>query len=124
MKDRRPVHLDLTKISLPVAAAASILHRVSGIVSFAAIALLLYMLGETLRSEQSFHQLSETMRAAPIKLLLWVALSALGYHALAGVRHLFMDLGYGESLTGGRATARITIALALALAAVIGWGLW
>jgi succinate dehydrogenase / fumarate reductase cytochrome b subunit len=35
----------------------------------------------------------------------WIALSALLYHLIAGIRHLLMDIGIGESLKGGRLTA-------------------
>ena len=124
MPDRRPVHLDLTKIAFPVTAIASILHRISGVAGFAAVALLLYMLGETLHSEESYRRLQETLSSAPVKLTLWAALSALCYHTLAGVRHLLMDLGIGESLAGGRLSAKITIALAVVGSALIAWQLW
>jgi succinate dehydrogenase / fumarate reductase cytochrome b subunit len=50
--------------------------------------------------------------------------SALTYHSLAGVKHLIMDLGFGETMAGGVLGARIVIALAALGAA--GWGviLW
>ena len=124
MPDRRPVHLDLTKIAFPVTAVASILHRISGVAGFAAVALLLYMLGETLDSEQSFGRLRETMRSVPAKLALWTALSAVSYHTFAGIRHLLMDIGIGESLAGGRRSAKIVIALSTAAAALIAWEIW
>ena len=124
MPDRRPVHLDLTKISLPVGAVVSILHRISGLIGFIAVGLLLYMLGETLHSERSYQELRDTMGALPAKLALWAALSALSYHSLAGIRHLLMDIGIGESLAAGQLTAKITIALAMVAALAIAWLLW
>jgi succinate dehydrogenase / fumarate reductase cytochrome b subunit len=46
------------------------------------------------------------------------------YHALAGIRHLIMDMGIGEDFKGGALGARILF-VASALAAV-AWGvvLW
>ena len=34
------------------------------------------------------------------KLILWGILSALLYHLVAGIRHLIMDMGIGETLRG------------------------
>lgn len=36
------------------------------------------------------------------KLVIWGLLSALLYHLVAGVRHLVMDAGVGETLEGGK----------------------
>ena len=44
----------------------------------------------------------------------------LTYHALAGIKHLIMDAGVGETMRGGVIGARIVFALALA--AAVAWG--
>ena len=36
-------------------------------------------------------------------------LSALVYHLIAGVKHLVMDMGIGETLEGGVLAARLTL---------------
>ncbi|MGL1161857.1 succinate dehydrogenase, cytochrome b556 subunit, partial [Vibrio parahaemolyticus] len=41
---QRPVNLDLTTIRFPVTAIASILHRVSGVITFVAVGILLWLL--------------------------------------------------------------------------------
>jgi hypothetical protein len=50
VKKQRPVNLDLKTIRFPVTAIASILHRVSGVITFVAVGILLWLLeksGET-----------------------------------------------------------------------------
>ena len=55
------------------------------------------------------------------KAALWAFLVIFSYHALAGIRHLIMDMGIGEDFKGGALGARILFA-ASALAAV-AWGI-
>ena len=42
--------------------------------------------------------------------LLWAIASVLTYHALAGIKHLIMDAGVGETMRGGVIGARIVFA--------------
>ncbi|MGL5372028.1 MAG: succinate dehydrogenase, cytochrome b556 subunit, partial [Plesiomonas shigelloides] len=49
---QRPVNLDLKTISFPITAIASILHRVSGVITFIALGILLWLLSLSLSSEQ------------------------------------------------------------------------
>ena len=123
MKNRRPVNLDLRTIRLPVAALASITHRVSGIIVFLGIAGLLYLLEISLTSEADFESLRSGL--GPLsKFLLWGVLSALAYHLVAGVKHLLLDLGLGESKEGGPIGAQITFAVSIVLAVLVGMWVW
>ena len=110
MKDNRPVNLDIGTIKLPITAYASILHRISGVVLFFAAGILLWMLDASLASEESFQSLKQNLAHPLLKLIFWGILVALGYHLLAGVRHLIMDFGIGETLEGGARGAKIVIA--------------
>ena len=57
---------------------------------------------------------------ATAAVLLW----ALVHHVLAGVRHLLMDVGVGSELVRARASARMVLIAAPALALLIlVWGL-
>ena len=67
------------------------------------------MLDSSLESEQGFQKVADFFTSVPAKLLLWASLAALIYHLVAGVRHLLMDLGLGESLEGGRRGERQTL---------------
>ncbi|MEE9451829.1 MAG: succinate dehydrogenase, cytochrome b556 subunit [Gammaproteobacteria bacterium] len=124
MESKRPVNLQLTTMKFPPMAIASILHRLSGVILFLAIPLLLYMLDYSLRNEDVFLKLKQCLQAWPMKLLLWVVLAALLYHLIAGVRHLIMDMGWGESLTAGRRSALSVFVLAAISVVFIGIWLW
>ncbi|WP_286917835.1 succinate dehydrogenase, cytochrome b556 subunit, partial [Pseudomonas sp. UBA6276] len=94
--------LDLRTIKLPVTAYTSILHRISGVILFLGIALMLYALGKSLGSEEGFGEVKAYMTSPLAKFVIWALLSALLYHLVAGVRHLIMDMGIGETLEGGK----------------------
>ena len=124
MKPNRPVNLDLGTISLPIAAKASILHRASGVFLFAGIAVLLYLLDLSLGSAEGFAEAGQLLGSTPAKLVFWAVLSGLIYHAVAGVKHLFMDFGIGESLAGGTLAARIVFAVSAVLVVLAGVWIW
>lgn len=124
VNDKRPVNLDIGTIDLPITAYASILHRVSGVVLFFAVGILLWMLDASLASEESFDALKETLANPILKLIVWGILAALGYHLLAGVRHMIMDFGIGESLEGGARGAKIVLLSAVILVILAGAWLW
>lgn len=124
MKKQRPVNLDIGTISLPITSYVSILHRVSGLVLFIAAALLIWLLDASLASEESFTSLKQTLQSPLCKFLVFVALAALAYHLVAGIRHLIMDFGIGESLEGGRMGAQLVLVVAAILIVVMGAWIW
>ena len=124
MNSNRPKNLDLTTIELPLPAKASILHRISGFALFFAVAFMLVALNASLESAESFAELKTTFDNGFVKLITWLILSALGYHVVAGIKHLVMDAGIGESKEGGKVGAIITLiggAIVIALAGVWVW---
>jgi len=124
VKSQRPVNLELTKFSFPLAAIVSILHRISGIFLFAGTAVLLWLLDASLASEERFLALQETLTQPLWQIVIWAVLAALAYHVMAGVRHLLMDVGIGDSLKGGRRSALLTLVLAVILMILAGVWLW
>jgi succinate dehydrogenase / fumarate reductase cytochrome b subunit len=121
---KRPVNLDITTISLPVTGFVSFFHRLSGIFLFAGVAVLLWMLDSSLDSQESFAAVRD-MSASPIfKAIVWLVLAALAYHTVAGIRHLIMDFGLGESLKGGQIGAKLVLVISVILIALIGVWLW
>ena len=120
--NKRPVNLDIGTIKLPITSYVSILHRVSGVVLFFSVAIFLWMLESSLASVESFNQLAETFNNPICQFIIWGSLAALAYHAVAGIRHLIMDMGYGEdSFESGRNSARAAVVLALVVIALITW---
>ena len=109
---------------LPVTAWASITHRATGVFLFAGMAFLIWALDASLKSPESFAALQDMLGSPLARLVLWAIVAALIYHSLAGVRHLIMDMGVGETMEGGTLGARIVIALAVVLILLAGVWIW
>jgi succinate dehydrogenase / fumarate reductase cytochrome b subunit len=125
VKDNRPVNLDIIgSMRLPVTAWASITHRATGVFLFAGAAVLLWSLDASLASPESFASLQETLANPLLKLVIWAVVSALIYHSLAGIRHLIMDFGIGESMEGGILGVRIVVVLTIVLILLAGVWIW
>jgi succinate dehydrogenase / fumarate reductase cytochrome b subunit len=124
VKDTRPVNLDISTIRLPITAITSILTRVSGVINFVSAGIMLYLLDLSLSGPDGFQQAREVLASPIAKLIIWGILSVAIYHALAGIKHLFGDFGYGESLEGGVLGSRIIIALSVVLIAIAGVWIW
>ena len=124
VKDNRPVNLDIGTMRLPITAWASITHRASGVFLFVGTAILMWMLDASLKSPESFAALQECMSGPVAKLVIWAVVSGLIYHSLAGIKHLVMDFGIGETMEGGVTGARIVFALSVVLILIAGAWIW
>lgn len=122
--DKRPVNLDISTIRLPVTAIGSITHRISGVIMLGAVLILLWMLGVSLESEQGFQFIKDLLGSVVAKLIIWAILAALAYHFVAGIRHMIMDMGYWETLEGGKLSAKISFFLSGVLIVLAGVWLW
>lgn len=127
MKSNRPVNLSLATVlavnlKSPVA-ITSILHRVSGVVVFLLIPVLLYALQQSLDSAEAFDILKKDFLGGFVGGgLLFIALAALLFHFVVGAKHLVQDFGIGETLQGGRLFA--TVALVLAGVSILAAFVW
>ena len=122
MDKKRPVNLDIGTIKLPITSYVSILHRVSGVIMFFAVGIFLWMLESSLASEQSFADLGQLLSNPICQFIIWGSLAALAYHAIAGIRHLIMDFGFGEDdFASGRNSAWAAVVLAVGAIALITW---
>lgn len=124
MKQNRPVNLDISTIKLPITAYVSILHRISGVILFVGAAILLCMLDASLESAQSFAELQEGLDNPIYKFFIWGTVAALAYHTVAGIRHLIMDMGIGETLQGGQDGAKMALFAAVILIVLAGVWVW
>jgi succinate dehydrogenase / fumarate reductase cytochrome b subunit len=124
VKDNRPKNLDFSTLRLPLPAITSILHRVSGVFIFAGIAVLMWLFSESLSSEQGFNNVAMWMDNLIVKLLIWAVISGLLYHLIAGIKHLLMDLGIGETLDGAQTGAKLVVALSVISIVLTGVWLW
>ncbi|WP_067016277.1 succinate dehydrogenase, cytochrome b556 subunit [Marinomonas spartinae] len=125
MNKKRPVNLDISTISMPVTAIVSIIHRVTGIILFIGLIFLLYAFDVSLESQQGFDQVVNMLQTNFLaKFVIWGVVSALMYHFVAGIKHLFMDLGHFEELESGRNAAVANIVIAAVLIVLAGVWIW
>ena len=122
--NNRPVNLDIGTIQLPITAYVSITHRVTGVLLCAGLLFMLWVLTLSLDSAVGFNQAQNIMQSLLGKIATFLTLAPLIYHLVAGVRHLIMDFGVGESLEGGRLGAKIVFAVSIVLIAAMGGWLW
>jgi succinate dehydrogenase / fumarate reductase cytochrome b subunit len=124
VKDKRPVNLDIGTMRLPITAWTSIAHRASGVFLFAGIAVLIWALDASLASPESFAELQDCLASPLAKLVIWAVVAGLIYHSVAGVKHLIMDLGVGETMEGGTLGAKIVLGVSIVLILLAGVWIW
>ncbi len=124
MDKKRPKHLALSQIRLPLPGFVSILHRISGVLLFLALPLLLWVLQYSMRSIETYTLLAEVLRHPFNKLVLFGLLWAFLHHFCAGIRYLVIDLDYGVRLAQARASSKWVMFVSLALTVLIGVRLW
>jgi succinate dehydrogenase / fumarate reductase cytochrome b subunit len=128
-KKLRPKYLNLRallfEIRLPLPGWISILHRVSGaLLVFPFAAWLLYMLDDSLASEQSFQAVSGYLDLPLVKAGMLLFVWAYCHHLCAGVRFLLLDLNRGIELVPARRSSLAVLVVSLALTAFFGARLW
>ncbi len=111
--DTRPINVGISDLLFvfkwPLPALTSIAHRISGVVFFVGIGFALYALDVSLASDAGFSELKEMMASPFGKFVIWGLLSALAYHFVAGIKHLLLDMGVGETLEGAVFASKLVI---------------
>lgn len=124
MKKQRPVNLDLTTISMPATANASILHRITGVAMFFALIFVIVVWAISLQSAESFEYAKELIQGVFGKIVAIGTLAALSYHIIGGLRHMVMDMGHWEELQSGNLSAKLAIAIWLVTVILAGVWIW
>ena len=125
MNSKRPVNLDLSTIHFPLPALTSIAHRITGVVLFVGLIFDFWALDASLSSPEGFESVRDALANNVLaKLIAWGLLSALGFHFVAGIKHLLMDTGYGVDLEGGNRKAQITVVISAVLVVLAGVWVW
>lgn len=117
-------NFDLLTIRYPFTAIISLLHRLSGVFLFLLIPFLLWVLDIALGSSIGLQHIQTVLAGSAVKLILWLILVVFWYHLLAGIRHLLMDIGIGESLRSARVTGGLTMIITCITAILMGIWLW
>ena len=119
MIDKPVRFLNLSKMTFPVTAVISIFHRTSGVILFVAIPWLILLLLVSIQSQSAYEAVVNCLSRPLSKFFLSSIIAVISYHTYAGVRHLSMDAGVGESYQTGMMSAWIVIGLTV-VTAVIG----
>ena len=100
-----PVYLNLFRIRFPVGAVTSIAHRISGVLLFLSLPVLIYLLDLSLQSpagyEKTISYINNYWFEAGLALLVWSLL----HHLLSGIRFLLIDIDTGVGLQTARGSA-------------------
>ena len=128
MPEFRNIHVfDLMKYRLPWAGKVSILHRVSGLLMFILMPLIIWLFDNSITSEISFAKFSAAFNVGIgfvpgwfMKLVALALIWAYLHHFIAGVRHLYMDVCHAVSKEFGKSSAVVTLALSVGLTVVLG----
>ena len=124
MNKKRPKHLALHLIKLPLPGFVSILHRISGLLLFVSLPLLLWMLQYSLSSIETYTVLRSELAQPLFKLLLLGLLWAFLHHACAGLRYLAIDLHWVRGLAQARNSSKVVLVVSLILTVMLGVKLW
>ncbi len=85
---------------------------------------MLWMLSESLSSAEGFARAAQWLDMPLVKLIVWAVVAGLIYHLVAGVKHLVMDLGIGETLSGAQTGARLVLIISIIAIVLAGVWLW
>ena len=124
MDIKRPVNLDITTIKFPLAAIASILHRITGVILFLGTSVLLYLLQLSLSSEAGFANAMELSSRISVKFVIWMLIVCIAYHLIAGLKHLLLDLGLGETKVAAEYGAKFLLSSLIFASALAGVWIW
>lgn len=121
---KRPKYLNLFEIKLPLPGWVSILHRVSGAGLFLMLPLLIWLLGLSLGSADSFATFKAITGFWLVKLILLGLLWAYLHHFCMGIRILLLDMHIGIEKAQAFNSSIAVLVVSLALTALLGVKLW
>ncbi|MFP5397720.1 MAG: succinate dehydrogenase, cytochrome b556 subunit [Gammaproteobacteria bacterium] len=124
----RNIHVtQIVRYRLPPAGIVSILHRVSGALMFVLLPFVIWMFDASVSSEASYDAFTSAFTAGLgpfagwfLKLVALALIWAYLHHAIAGVRHLWMDMTHSVSKAQGHSSALVTLVASVALTLVLG----
>jgi succinate dehydrogenase / fumarate reductase cytochrome b subunit len=133
---QRPVHRNIhvsqiVSYRLPPAGIVSILHRVSGVLMFLLLPLVIWLFDNSVTSEISYARYAAVFKSGIgflpgwfMKLVALALIWAYLHHLIAGLRHLWMDATHAVTKEFGHNSALGTLALSIALTLVLGYRLF
>lgn len=122
----RPVYLNLVRLAtkMSITAKVSILHRVSGVLLFSSIPLILYTLHLSLTDTDFYTHFYHIERSLGIKVICLILIWAIMHHICSGIRFLLLDMHIGVDRLNSQRTARVVLIVSLILTICAGALLW
>lgn len=119
---------DLPTYRLPAAGWVSILHRISGVLMFVLLPLIIWMFDTSVSSEISFARFRDAFNNGLgfvpgwfMKLVALALIWAYLHHFIAGVRHVWMDTSHAAvTKSRGAKTATFTLVASVLLTVILG----
>ena len=119
--------IEALQYRLPLAGLVSILHRASGMLMFFLLPLVIWLFDNSVTSEISFDRFASAFSAGIgfvpgviVKLVVLALIWSYLHHAVAGVRHLWMDVTHSVELAQGRLSAMATMVISIGLTVLLG----
>ena len=119
--------IDAVKYRLPLAGVVSILHRASGLLMFVLLPFVVWLFDTSISSEISYESFTAAFVVGlgvlpgwAVKLVVLALIWAFLHHAIAGIRHVWMDATHSVSKAQGHSSAVITLASSVLLTAALG----
>ncbi|MEW6646966.1 MAG: succinate dehydrogenase, cytochrome b556 subunit [Pseudomonadota bacterium] len=119
---QRPVFFHLLQLHLPLTALVSIVHRLTGLLLFLALAPAIWLLERSLSDAAGYAHVQQLLQTWPARLLGVLLLWALAHHLLAGLRVLLIDAEFGVERGAARRSALWVFAAGML--AVIAGVMW
>ncbi len=119
--------IEALQYRLPLAALVSILHRASGMLMFFLLPFIVWMFDASVSSEVSYDGFTSAFVAGIgvvpgflMKLIALALIWAYLHHAVAGLRHLWMDATHSVTKQQGHSSAVATFAISILLTVALG----
>lgn len=119
-RKRRPVHLNLLVIRLPLPGLVSFFHRVSGAMLFLMLPVLLWLFQTSLASPEGYADVKAMISHPLTKVFLLGLIWSYLHHFCAGLRFLLLDAGWGFDLPVARFTSKLVLFLSLSATVIAG----
>jgi succinate dehydrogenase / fumarate reductase, cytochrome b subunit len=119
--------IEALQYRLPAAGIVSILHRASGMLMFFLLPFVIWLFDTSVTSEISYDTFASAFVAGIgpvpgllVKLVVLALIWAYLHHAIAGLRHLWMDATHSVTKEQGRSSAIATLVISIGLTVLLG----
>lgn len=124
IKKNKFLNLFILAPKMSITAKASILHRITGFLLFLSIPYFLYLLNQTLTSNDFYSAFYCNCASILAKLIYILLIFSFVYHMCAGIRYLFLDVDKGVEIKTAKKTAWIVILFSLVITIFLGIMIW